>query len=482
MGSFFTALVGSYADTTRAREQAEQKREDDAKQAEVKALGVAMDSGRLSDEGYEAAINRIEELSGTKSKGDKQSMLRTVLTRLRGQVPQNQRYQGAGTLDQQVAASPKAQLSASATQAQGEPLPMQQPGGKQVTPTGFSQQNAQPRAFLTEQQIADRKNVIARKEAMAQIDADVAIYKRINQIASQFTDPEARRSFLYWAKALPPEQRQKVTFKPGIDATSNHQIMHVFDETGNEINSFDMGLPANSKPQKVKVAMPDGTVTDAWDNPGGTFTDQESGGKPLIGAKRIGDDEAKLLEQKQAYADMLLSSGKAKTREQANQMASDLMLQQERKKGEEKDASQPTAAQRMTAFNQTMATFRAQETQAQTALNQAKSQKTQHPIYTRLGLTGTDVAEAQNQADRTRKAIAYLLANKQAVLDGKVDAQDVSDRAQAIMDGADGGPASPDKPTNPAKPSYKAGDTVMYNGRPRKVKAVRPDGKLVLED
>lgn len=103
-------------------------------------------------------------------------------------------------------------------------------------------------------------------------------------------------------------------------------------------------------------------------------------------------------------------------------------------------------AQKAAQFNQTLNVFKTQLSQANTALNQANSQKTSHPIYEKLGLIGTDTAAATEQRNRAAKAISYLLSQKQAVLSGEADAQDVSDRAQSIMDGSDsagGGGAVP---------------------------------------
>jgi hypothetical protein len=91
-------------------------------------------------------------------------------------------------------------------------------------------------------------------------------------------------------------------------------------------------------------------------------------------------------------------------------------------------------AQKAAQFNQTLNVFKTQLSQANTALNQANSQKTSHPIYEKLGLIGTDTAAATDQRNRAAKAISYLLSQKEAVLSGKADAQDVSDKAQSIMD------------------------------------------------
>ena len=155
MGSFFSGLIQGYGQTALTRQQNEQKREDAGKLAEMNALGIAIDSGRLTDEGFQAAIGRIEELSDTRSKKGAESPLRSVLTKLRGQVPKEKRYQPE-SLDQAVQKSPGAQASATARQAQEGPLPMQQPGGPQVAPPGSTGPAARPRAFLTQQEVQNR--------------------------------------------------------------------------------------------------------------------------------------------------------------------------------------------------------------------------------------------------------------------------------------------------------------------------------------
>ncbi len=361
------------------KKQAEQQREDAAKLNEMNVLSTAMGSGKLTDEGYEAAMNRVEELTATKGggkgKGGKgeQPMIRTVLQKLKGQIPPDEQYKPQ-TLSSTVAKS---------AQAKGG-----QPADPNAPPT------APPHAFKT---AADRR-AEAQQAATDQVDADTAAYKKINETAAKFTDPDSRRSFLFWSKALPPEKKQTAVFKPGIDPQTNHQVMHVFDEEGKEINSFDMGLPAGSKPQKVKVITPDGKVTDGIEHPGGLFTDGDNTPLPS-GTRLIGDEEAKGLQQKQALADEFLSSGQAKTPAQAEKMASDMIIAQERKKATitAGKGGTLTPAQRSSSFQSDCDDVQvAVVTEARTALNQANSQEViPSDLHSKLGVLGTDPATAK---------------------------------------------------------------------------------------
>jgi hypothetical protein len=434
MGSFFSALVGSYAQGTMQKKQVEQAREDAAKKAEINALGLAMDNPNFNPDMLEPVTDRIIELSGTKGgakgKGGGNA-LKSVLTKLRGQIPKDQQYQPqslAQTVAGGGAGDAKPATGAAAT-------PGAQPGAAQP-----SQGQG---AFLTPEQMEARSAALAKKKAIDDVDINTEVYKKINQAASQFTDPEARRSFLFTMKALPPDQKPKVTFKAGLDPTSGRQIMHVFDENGSEISSYDMGLPTTAKPQKTAVQLPDGTVTEGWENPGGVLTDAEYGGKPLpAGSKKLAasgyyptaptsststvtgpDGVTQQTNVSRAGGGKVLPGGQG-TRPRVATGAG---------------GSSPTkwapSKQLMTNFNQSMTRFKTEESQANTALNQAKSQKSSHPIYSAAGMLGTNVKAAQRRYDNAQRATAYLQSQKEVVLAGKADPQEVSNKAQAILDG-----------------------------------------------
>lgn len=450
MASFFSSLVGGFANTAMQRRDIEQKREDDAKKSEISALGVAMDSGRLTDEGWNAAMSRIEELSDTKGKKGQESPLRSVLTKLRGQIPKDKQYQ-AQTLNQTVAAqNPRGSAGNynAMARANAETRPVNTARGD--TPPTTAPPNPRPHAFMTQAELQDAQiNLDKRRtvaQAQAEADAKTAQYRAINQTAAGITDPETRRSFLHYMNALPPDIKQKVTFVKGVDPDTGHEIVKAIDDSGVVMSSFDAGLPAGSKPQKVTVRTPDGKISQAWERPGGLITD--SNGKPL-------PNGTQLMASASYYPE----------------------LHPPRLTG------QPTAASRATDYNRTLTYFRQLEAQANTSLNQAKSQANTHYIQNAFGALDTSVDDAQAELALAQKASGYVQAHKQAVLDGTEDPQDVSDAAQDILNGIDvpmTAPKSPAKTNSAAsKPKYKAGDKVMYKGQERTIQTVRPDGKLV---
>lgn len=112
-----------------------------------------------------------------------------------------------------------------------------------------------------------------------------------------------------------------------------------------------------------------------------------------------------------------------------------------------------TLAQKEAEFNRSLSALRTQLSQAFTGANEATNRATTNK-YTgwMVGLPQAQTEASQGYA-RAKKAYTYMQSQKKAVLSGQVDLQDVSDRAQSILEGSDSGQIAPSGTaggTNPA--------------------------------
>jgi hypothetical protein len=88
-------------------------------------------------------------------------------------------------------------------------------------------------------------------------------------------------------------------------------------------------------------------------------------------------------------------------------------------------------------INENLKDMRQQFAQAEGQLKSLRTQLANHPFYSRLGGTSTDdVDAAQATADNLKKSIAYIEANRSAVVSGKMDMSKVLDQAQQIATGS----------------------------------------------
>lgn len=193
MASFFSALLGSYSQTAFAKKQAELQREDQAKQNEIGVLSTAMSSGKLTDEGYEAAMNRVEELTATKGKKGQQPMIRTVLQKLRGQIPKDEQYQ-AQNLESTVASKPPK----TAVDDAGNPVAGPKP---HAFMTGDEMAAAKGRQKLAEEgplqdRLEAQRQAAEDRRFKQQQDTEETRFKQQQELQSQREDAEAARAEL----------------------------------------------------------------------------------------------------------------------------------------------------------------------------------------------------------------------------------------------------------------------------------------------
>src|SRR6266446_7603103 len=71
MGAFFSSLLGSYSGAMRQKHKEEREREDKKIDAELEVLKLAVRDPSITQEGREAAFERMEELTGQGGKGGK---------------------------------------------------------------------------------------------------------------------------------------------------------------------------------------------------------------------------------------------------------------------------------------------------------------------------------------------------------------------------------------------------------------------------
>lgn len=279
MASFFSSLVGGFANTSMARRDAEQKREDDAKKSEMQALGVAMDSGRLTDEGWNAAMSRIEELSDTKGKKGQESPLRSVLTKLRGQIPKDKQYQ-AQTLDQTVAAqNPRGSTGDYNTMARAnaETRPVNTARGD--TPPTTAPPNPRPHAFMTQTEMQQQAAANADIQTAAQTRQMIARANAITAASNSILDQAGRDIFLTQLKALPSARPTREVVQ---DAGSPTGWSYIFSDQNSGMTIGTMSgapPPTGQKAQKQAFQLPDGTVTQGEVLSNGVYVDMS--GKPL---------------------------------------------------------------------------------------------------------------------------------------------------------------------------------------------------------
>jgi hypothetical protein len=183
MGSFFSALVGSYAQGTMQKKQVEQAREDAAKKAEINALGLAMDNPNFNPDMLEPVTDRIIELSGTKGgakgKGGGNA-LKSVLTKLRGQIPKDQQYQPQ-SLSQTVSAGVNQPTSAAGMSG----MTSARPEGTKPGMAAPGSQPTRPQVFLT----ADQQRQRLLKDYQAKSDIDTSKNIRVEQARIQAAKP-----------------------------------------------------------------------------------------------------------------------------------------------------------------------------------------------------------------------------------------------------------------------------------------------------
>src|SRR6266404_8375241 len=70
MGAFFSSLLGSYSGAMRQKHKEEREREDKKIDAQLEVLKLAVRDPSITQEGREAAFERMEELTG-QGKGGK---------------------------------------------------------------------------------------------------------------------------------------------------------------------------------------------------------------------------------------------------------------------------------------------------------------------------------------------------------------------------------------------------------------------------
>src|SRR5258706_7926563 len=134
-GSFFSSLMGSYTDAVRSKHKEQLDKEEKSKDAELGVLKEAVASGRLTQEGIEAAFGRMEELTSTgKGKGGKGKKGGFSFKNLIGQFGDvgqqtNKTLSGGATPQQSPQSAPQ-----QAPQAQ--PQQGAQPQGGSPTPGG----------------------------------------------------------------------------------------------------------------------------------------------------------------------------------------------------------------------------------------------------------------------------------------------------------------------------------------------------------
>lgn len=277
-------------------------------------------------------------------------------------------------------------------------------------------------------------------QGIGNVGTDVANGKQINVQQKQQDVMNRLNAFAAQAKLQQLQQQLKNTPEAQI-AT----VEKILGRPLTDSEKASMLGVAQAQPKQPKISYQ--TVLGPDGKPHRYQINEETNQRIDLGESYEKPEPAK--EPKFTYQTVLGPDGKPHRYQidEGTQKKTDLGVSYERPIREGGGDKPLSLAQKAAQFNQTLNVFKTQLSQANTALNQANSQKTSHPIYEKLGLTGTDTAAATEQRNRAAKAISYLLSQKEAVLSGKADAQDVSDKAQSIMDGDSGGnapaPAAP---------------------------------------
>lgn len=358
--------MGSYSDALRSKHKEEREKEEKAKDAELGVLKEAVASGRLTQEGIEAAFGRMEELTSTGGKGGKGKKGGFSFKSLIGQFgdvgkQQNKTLSGGGAAPQQVPQQAPQSNPQQGAQTPGSPTPG---GGSQALPA-----LPQRKSMFKTQKDMDDEAIGLKKREFDEVTKPTLDYDhklRMEEIDKQYG---TRLNWRSGVKGSGIALSLDSNGKP-IDPNGDYQV--AYDNTGRPKEA----LPTFQKPSSQRASGPEAKVESLKKD---FMAEAEANGHPID--EKEADQRARRLVLAQARATLSSTLESTKGKQFANRVRAEL----------EKGIMSPATARSVIGYAGTEAKRRFNEDMATIASGKSISE-IEDDIYAELGTSRQEVS------------------------------------------------------------------------------------------
>lgn len=359
-GSFFSALMGSYSDILRGKHKEARDREEHAKDSELEVLKEAVRSGRLTQDGLEAAFSRMEELTGEGGKGGKGKKGGFSFKNLIGQfgdVGHKSKTLEQATTERQGGAAPAASQS-----------PARAPSGD-VSPGGETPAlPSRPRVFKTTEELG-QEEIKQQQRTFEQVDKPRLDYEhnlRMQEIEKQYGSKlRPQQKVLGTSVPLPTD-----TAGNKIDPTKPYTVLY------NSQNQAVAAMEEYEKPASARASGPEAKVASLAKD---LAAEAEAHGRPI--SPQEAESQARRLVLAQARAQLAATLETTRGKQFANKVRADL----------EKGVMTPATARGVIGYVGTEAKRRFSEDMATIATGKSIAE-IEDDIYRELGTSRDEVA------------------------------------------------------------------------------------------
>lgn len=309
MGAFFSSLLGSYSGAMRQKHKEEREREDKKIDSELEVLKLAVRDPSISQEGREAAFERMEELTGQGGKGGKGKKSGFSFKNLIGKF---------GDLGQNEGKTLEQKTGERAATAQGGPGGDK--GGATATPAAPTGQGHTPapatppvptrgQVFKTQQQM-NQEGIDLQNQTFEQVtkpQLDYVHKQRLEEIEKQYGSKLIPRNKIM-GTSVPPTITADTGGKP-IDPKREYTVLF------NSQNQPVAAMEEYERPASARATGPEAKIDSLKKD---FMSEAEANGKPIT--EQQAETQARRMALMQARAQLAATLENTRGKEFANRV------------------------------------------------------------------------------------------------------------------------------------------------------------------
>jgi hypothetical protein len=310
MGAFFSSLLGSYSGAMLQKHREERAKEDKQIDAELEVLKLAVRDPSISQEGREAAFERMEELTGQGGKGKKKSgfSFKNLIGKFGdvGQQPGKTLQQTVQGRQAEPAGGVPTSTGAPSTGQPASPGGAQAPGTAPPVPT-------RPRVFRTQQQM-DQETINfenKRRLEVTQPQLDYEHKLRLEEIEKQYGGKLTTRNNVQ-GSSVPPTITADLGGNP-IDGKKKYSVLfNSQNQAVGAIGEYERPASSRASGPEAKVESLKKDLMAEAQGQGRTITEDQA------------EIQARRMVLAQARASLLSTLESVKGKQFANKVRADL--------------------------------------------------------------------------------------------------------------------------------------------------------------